>query len=274
MMTVLEGILLGMFQGFTEFLPISSSGHLVLLQELMSIKSPGVFIEVSLHFGTLLSILIVFRNDIYNLIIEFLKILKGIFFPKNLKKTEYTVFVYMIIMGSIPTAIMGIFFEPLFKSAYESSFFVSLMLLITGLLLWYSDRFSGNKTVKEMSILDAIFIGFFQGLAINPGLSRSGSTIFASLFRGMNKESATRFSFILSIPAVLGAFLFELKDILKVNIEHNISFLSVFCGVISAFISGYIAINILINLLKRKKLHYFSYYCWVLGAIIILLKML
>lgn len=274
-MKVIDGILLGILQGFTEFLPISSSGHLVLLQELLNIKNPGVLVEVSLHLGTLFSIIIYFWNDVINILIEFVNIIKnkGRLHKTGLQENEYSILIKMVIIGSIPTALMGIFFEPLFKKAYENLIMVGIMLLITGLLLWLGNKLSGIKTVKDITTLDSIFVGIFQGLAISPGLSRSGATIFACLFRGIDKESAVKFSFILSLPAVLGAFLFELKDILKMGLE-NINLLACFLGLISATITGYFAIKLLFKLLISDKLHYFSYYCWILGFSIIFLAII
>lgn len=271
-MRFIDGILLGILQGFTEFLPISSSGHLVLLQELLNIKSPGVLVEVLLHLGTLLSIIIYFWKDMINILLEFVSIIKnkGRFSEVGLQENEYSILIKMVIIGSIPTALMGILFESLFKKGYENMYIVGIMLLITGLLLWWGSKLSGRKTVKDITVLDSIFIGFFQGLAINPGLSRSGSTIFACLFRGIEKESAVKFSFILSLPAVFGAFLFEIKDIFTIGLG-DINILACLLGIISAAISGYFAIKLLMKLLIGDRLHYFSYYCWIIGFLTIFL---
>ncbi|HHY14329.1 MAG TPA: undecaprenyl-diphosphate phosphatase [Thermoanaerobacterales bacterium] len=270
-MTILDSILLGIFQGLTEFLPISSSGHLVLLQELLNIESPGVVIEVLLHIGTLISVIVYFWSDILSIIYELINIVKNKGRLANIQSNESNILIKMVVIGSIPTALIGILFESLLKKGYENVYIVGIMLLLTGLLLWWSSKLSGNKAIKDITVSDSIFIGFFQGLAINPGLSRSGSTIFASLFRGIERESAVKFSFILSLPAVCGAFLFEAKDIYKIGIA-NINITGCIIGIACAAISGYFAIKFLMKLLLDDKLHYFSYYCWIIGVLILLSK--
>ena len=196
-----------------------------------------------------------------NILLEFVSIIKnkGRFSEVGLQENEYSILIKMVIIEHTNGA-HGCPFESLFKKGYENMYIVGIMLLITGLLLWWGSKLSGRKTVKDITVLDSIFIGFFQGLAINPGLSRSGSTIFACLFRGIEKESAVKFSFILSLPAVFGAFLFEIKDIFTIGLG-DINILACLLGIISAAISGYFAIKLLMKLLIGDRLHYFSYYC-------------
>lgn len=274
-MSFLKAIFLGIFQGVTEFLPISSSGHLVLLQKLFGIDEGNLFFTVMLHFGTLISIVIVYFKDIVNIISEFNKFL--IEFVKNGKvelNNEYRKLGVMIIIGSIPTALMGILLENVFESFYNSTIIVGLALLFTGVLLWTAERItSGKKSIRNMTVKDALVIGTFQGLAITPGLSRSGSTIVGGLFMGLDKKIATKFSFLLALPATFGASLLELSKTLSNNLS-DVSFLIVIVGVLASCITGIFSIKFLIRVLERGKLYYFSYYVWFLGSIVILLEVI
>lgn len=275
-MTLVQGILLGLLQGITEFLPISSSGHLVLLQNFWNIKNPGVFFEVSVHFGTLMSIVYVYYKDILQLIYEFLSLIKDILSRNKIiqRNNEYRNLLFMIIIGSVPTAFIGILFKDIFSKLYQSTTSTAIMLIITGLILWLSSIIKeGNKSFTNIRVIDGIIIGTAQGLAITPGISRSGSTIVAGLFRGLDRATATRFSFLLTIPAILGATLLEAKD-LFVNPLVVISWNIIIAAVITSTISGILAIKILIKVLKGKKLHYFSYYCWAIGLILLVITFL
>ena len=188
-MSIIQAIILGIFQGIAEFLPISSSGHLVLLQNLFKITEGELFFTVMLHFGTLLSIIIVYFKDIIKMISGFFEIISDIVTGKGLKlDNQYKVLPIMIIVGTIPTALIGFLFKDFFEGLYNSLTAVGIALVITGILLWISERSnSGRKSSKDITLLDAIFIGIFQGFAIIPGVSRSGSTIVGGLFRGLNK---------------------------------------------------------------------------------------
>jgi|Deesub1362A_J573_1020465.scaffolds.fasta_scaffold02837_2 undecaprenyl-diphosphatase len=272
-MSITDSILLGIIQGITEFLPISSSGHLVILQDLMGIETQGVFFEVVLHFGTLVSIFLVYYSDISEMFKEafglFNKMLKARFNGTQL--TEYESLILYIVAGSIPTAFIGFVFEDYFEKMFSSTHFVGLMLIITGFMLMLSRRFVNlHKNFENMSLFDAIVIGSFQGLAIAPGISRAGSTIFASLFRGLKREKAVKYSFLLSVPAVLGANVFKLKEITQIDIKPMV----LIAGVLTAAVSGYVVIKVLTKILKQGKFYLFSYYCWLLGITIILMKIL
>jgi len=270
-MSITDSILLGIIQGITEFLPISSSGHLVILQDLMGIKSQGVFFEVALHFGTLVSIFLVYYSDISEMFREAFGLLNKMR-KERLNKTqltEYESLILYIIAGSIPTAIIGFVFEDYFEKMFVSTYLVGFMLIITGFMLMLSKRLSNlHKSFENMSLFDAFVIGSFQGLAIAPGISRAGSTIFASLLRGLKLEKAVKYSFLLSVPAVLGANIFKLKEITQLDIKP----MAFVAGVLAAVISGYVAIKALTKILKQGKFYLFSYYCWFLGVIIILMN--
>lgn len=270
-MTLFKAIILGIFQGIAEFLPISSSGHLVLLQTLFGIKEGNLFFTEMLHFGTLLSILIVYFKDILKIVVEFFIMIKDLFKTKKfIINNPYKKMAILIIVGSVPTGIMGIVFGDVFENFYSSITVVSIALIITGVLLWTSEKSaSGNKSIREMTYVDSFIIGIFQGFAITPGISRSGSTIVGGLFRGLNKKLATKFSFLLALPATLGAAFLGIKDALP---QEGVALFTIplLVGVIISTITGVISIKILIRVLEKGKLHYFSYYVWVLGAILLI----
>jgi len=265
-----EAIVLGVFQGVAEFLPISSSGHLAILQHLFGIKEGNLFYTEMLHFGTLISIIIVYFNDVKLIIIDFIKLILQLIKRKKINSlTKYQKLGLLIILGSIPTAIIGLTFEDFFESLYTSILPIGIALIITGILLWISEKKgSETKDIKDMTPLDSIIIGTFQGIAIIPGISRSGSTIVAGLFRGFKKPLATEFSFLLALPATFGAFLLGM---LKMTKESNHVLINgpLILGVVLSTIVGVISIKMLIKVLNKNKLHYFSYYLWVVGLITI-----
>ncbi len=270
-MTLIIAIILGIFQGIAEFLPISSSGHLVILQTILSVNEGDVFLPVMLHLGTLISIVIVFYKDIIAIIGSFFKIVSEVFTKKKIiLDTESKVMTVMVIVGTIPTGLMGILFKDFFESLYESLLAVGIALIVTGFLLMISERCnSGKKDIKDMSIVDAIIVGIFQGFAIIPGISRSGSTIVGGLFRGFNARLATKFSFLMSIPAILGAALLE--GVKVIAGDNPITFsIPLLVGILLSTITGVVAIKILIKALEKGKLYYFSYYVWVVGIVLII----
>lgn len=270
-MTLFKAIVLGIFQGVAEFLPISSSGHLVLLQTLFGIKEGNLFFTEMLHFGTLLSIFIVYFKDIFKIIVEFFILIKDFFKTKRLiVDNTYKKMAMLIIVGSIPTGIMGIALGDIFESFYSSITVVAIAFIITGVLLWISEKSSlGNKSVKEVTYADSFIIGVFQGFAITPGISRSGSTIVGGLFRGLDKKLATKFSFLLALPATFGAAILGIKDALPQE-AGTLFTIPLLIGVLISTITGIISIKILIRVLERGKLHYFSYYVWILSVILLI----
>ncbi len=271
-MTLVQAIILGIFQGIAEFLPISSSGHLVLLQNIFGIKEGNLFFTEMLHFGTLISIVIVYFNDIIRIIVEFFKMLGNGIKNKKFKITNgYQKLGLLIIIGSIPTAIIAFLFEDFFVSLYSSSLLpIGIAFLVTGVLLWIANNKShGNKNVKTMTFLDSIVIGTFQGIAIIPGISRSGSTIVGALFRGLDRSLATEFSFLLALPATFGAGLLGIIDVVKTDSEMAFT-MPLLVGVALSAIVGIFAIKFLIKILKKDKLYYFSYYLWAIGIITII----
>ncbi len=254
-----EALILGLVQGLTEFLPISSSGHLVVSQTLLSVQEPGITFEVMVHFGTFFSVICIFRQDLKKLFYGFLRV-----------KKERKLF-FLLFISVVPTGLMGILLRSFFESIFQSFTTVGFMLLITGviiLLVFYLP--AGNKDVQKMNALDAILISFAQGMAIIPGISRSGSTITAALARKLDTETAIKFSFLMSLPVILGATLLELKEVISVGFDEAL-ILPYFVATLTAFLSGVLAIKVFIRLLKARKFYYFSFYCWGLGSLVIYL---
>lgn len=273
-MSVFYAILLGLIQGLTEFLPISSSGHLVAFQQIFHIEGASMVFDVVLHLGTLVAVFAFYWRDIVSMINEFFQWigeLLGIRKPKAKGSDDgYRTMIIMITIATIPTALIGFIFNDLFEKAFSSIRIVGFTLLITGILLWLSNRMlKGRKQAKDISVGDSIIIGLLQGLAITPGISRSGTTIFAGMLRGFNIELATKFSFLLSIPAILGATVLEGKKVLEMG-EALTDVFPMLIGFTVAAVSGYYAIRFLVDLISKKKLHYFSYYCWGAGILLIL----
>lgn len=257
--TLWKALLLGLVQGATEFLPVSSSGHLVLIQSLMGLKQGLMTFDIFLHFGTLVSVFIVFWSDIQEMIL---------FRPSHRHLN------YMILIGMIPTAIIGFAFKDFFERVFHSVFMVGGMLLITGGILWLSERAAErSKDLEQMRALDAVVIGLIQGLAIIPGISRSGSTIVSGLFRGFKRNQAARFSFLLGIPVVFGATLLEIKDLLAYG-RGEIHLLTYGVGTLASMIAGYFAIRFLLKMLQEHSLKPFAYYCWLVGLIVIFTQIL
>ncbi len=268
-MGYIEAIVLGLVQGLSEFLPISSSGHLALLENLFEIKEESVlFFAVLLHIGTLVSIFIVYHEDIYALIKELGLLFKDIFSGKGLRIEERPIrkLGIMIIVSSIPTAIMGLLFSNFIDKVFGSLIVISICWIITGFILFFSEKLKSNsKEIEGMKYRNAIFIGICQGLAIMPGISRSGSTIVGSLVTGLKREFAVEFAFLISIPAILGSAILEFPKAIKAGIEPS-TIGPMIVGFLVAAISGYFAITTMIRIVSKHKMIYFSYYVWVIGV--------
>ncbi len=261
-MSLIESIVLGIIQGFTEFLPVSSSGHLVLAQYFLGIKDSGISFEVVVHLGSLLAVLIFFFKDIISLLQSATKIFSS---KKSYQDVNNLKILAYLLIATIATAVIGIAFKSKFEALYNLPIAVSLALAVTGLILYISDKLpSGNFEDYNLGWGKALFIGIGQALAIIPGISRSGTTIAFALFSKMKREDAARFSFLLSIPAILGAALIDFMDMGPIDTATLIRYSA---GAIAAFISGFIVIALLINLIQKRKLKYFSYYCWTISLV-------
>lgn len=272
-MSLTQALFLGFIQGLTEFLPISSSGHLAIFQNFFGLKQPNLFFDVAVHCGTLLAILIVLRQEVFSLVkgslcflIYTLRGQKGNIGDHDKVMAKLA---GLIAVGLIPTALLGFFLRDVVEYLFNSTVAVGIMLLITGTILWITKAAGeGHKDTSNVSILDAIIIGFVQGLSVFPGISRSGSTIAFGLFRKLKKSIAIRFSFLLSIPAILGAMALEWENPLLQEGE----LLNVILGTLTAALVGYICLKILIRIVQKGHLYFFSPYCLVLGSVTIILS--
>ena len=268
-MSYFESVVLGLVQGLAEFLPISSSGHLALLQQFFGIEEDNVLLfAVLLHVGTLISVFIVYWKDIWELLVELVLTVKDLFTGKGLRLDERPVrkLGVMIIVATIPTGIMGVLFNDFFNSLYNSVVPIGVGLIITGFLLVIADS---NRGIKQMNYRNALFIGFVQGVAICPGISRSGSTLFGSLICNLDRKFAVKFVFLISIPSILGSAVMEAPAAIKAGMDMS-QLGPVLVGMAVAAVSGLIAIKSMIKIVSSKKLSYFSYYVWIVGLAVVL----
>ena len=267
-MTILEAIVLGILQGITEFLPVSSSGHLVLMQRFLGIKESQIFFDVMLHFGTLGAVIIVYHQLIGSLIRTGFSTLFQVDFYRHprltVNNTPHLKLIWLLLLGSIPTGLIALLFRDTLEPIFGKPMVVAGMLIITGLILQLS-RFGQKRrqTGIPLQAWHTPLIGIAQGLAIIPGISRSGSTISLSLLLGLSSQTAAQYSFLLSIPAILGAVVLKLKDAEALTIAPTV----IVVGALTAFIVGYIALRFLLAMLSRGKFSVFSYYCFALGII-------
>ena len=288
-MTLLKAIIMGIVQGVAEFLPISSSGHLALFKHILGVNlESGMLFDVLLHVGTLAAVFIAFFADIKNLVIEGFGIL-GDFFAnlfnavanlfrkekKPLKKvvrTPYRRFVMLIIVSTIPTGIVGLLLKDITEAAGNTLIIPGICFVLTAIELLVAENWRpknhGRTTEKNAKYREAIIVGTAQGIATFPGLSRSGTTITAGIMCGFEKNFAVRYSFIMSIPAILGALVLELKDI-GVSSVSSTEALYFGIGAVVAGVVGYFAIKLMLETVRKKKYRYFAYYCFVIGLIAI-----
>ena len=272
-MDIIQAIILGIVQGLTEFLPVSSSAHLVFVPEILKVQSSLVF-DTILHVGSLVAVVIYFWKDIIHMLTSFFSSLMDIprrQFREGIKEDKFKKLAWFVIIGTIPAGLAGVLFKDFFEGLFNDVFIVGFFLIITGFLLWGSEMMSrrvDNKTsLKEMSVKNSILIGIAQAFAIAPGISRSGATISAGLFLGIERELAARYSFLLSIPAILGAALVQVKDISSIDVGTAV----IIAGFLAAAVTGYIAIKIVLKLIQEKNLLIFAYYCWIIGPIAMIL---
>lgn len=251
-MSIVEAVVLGIVQGLTEFLPVSSSGHLVLLQKVFGISEGAMLFTIMLHVGTLLSIFIVFWKDIVQMI------------KQPLSKLSL-----LIVCATIPTVLIALLLKDSVEAAFSSAAYLGYGFLLTGIILWFVESIKpGNKGLDKMTFKNALLIGAAQGLAIFPAVSRSGSTIAGALFQKLDRKFAARFSFLMSIPAILGSLVFQVKDIVGTNME--IEWMPIIVGTVVAAIFGYLAIRIMMEVIAKHSLKYFAVYVFILGTFVLL----
>lgn len=272
-MTYFEATILGLVQGLAEFLPISSSGHLALLQSWFKIDESKVLLfTVLLHVGTLISVFIVYWKDIWELVVELVLTIRDLCTGKGLRMEERPVrkLGVMIIVATIPTAIIGFAFDDFFDSLYTSVLPIGIGLIITGFLLVFAEKINtGNRGIKQMNCRNAVFIGLVQGIAICPGISRSGSTLFGSLVCNLDRKFAVKFVFLISIPSILGSAILETPAAIEAGITAS-QLGPVIWGMAVAAVSGLVAIKGMIKIVSDKKLSWFSYYVWALGLVVVI----
>ena len=269
-MTYTNAIILGIVQGLAEFLPISSSGHLALLQHFFHVETDKVLMfTVLLHIGTLLSVFIMYWRDIWELIKEFFITIADLVRGRGLRLQERPVrkLGVMIIVATIPTALMGFLLNDFFESLNNILWAIGIGWIFTGFILYFSEKLGrANRDLKHMNFRNAIFIGIMQGIAICPGVSRSGSTMVGGLVTGFKREFAVKFAFLISIPSILGAAVLEVPEAMKATTE-GLAAGPLIVGMIVSAVCGILAIKLMIKVVIAQKLKYFSYYVWVLGAL-------
>jgi undecaprenyl-diphosphatase len=261
-MDMFQAILLGLIQGGTEFIPVSSSGHLVLIPWLLRWESPGLVFDTVAHWGTLLAVLAYFWRDWWELIVAWLR---GLL--RRDWKDPRSGLMWLLILGSVPAAVIGYLFESFFESLFGSPQWASVFLLVTAAVLAFSE-WQGKRTreVGDLRWPDALVIGVAQAVAIAPGISRSGMTMAAGLLRGLRRQDAARFSFLLATPVILGAGLFKLLDVSSASTLGSEA-PALIAGFVAAAISGFLCIRFLLRYLQRGRLYPFAVYCTLLGLL-------
>lgn len=284
-MSVIEAIILALVQGITEFLPVSSLGHLALVENLMGMeRGPEMLYETMLHLGSLAAVLLVFRKDIKQIIFEFLGICLDVvgnlyLFIQNRRGKEnyhyariisntYRKMVVLILVSMIPTGMLGYASRNIVSMTMNSPLIAGAGILITGIVLIVIDfsKAGGYKGIREASYEHAMWMGICQGISVFPGFSRRGLSISAALLCGLNRKFAVKFSYLMSIPAIIGAFFAQIKNFAAADMTVGLGFTYVL-GMIVASIVGVFAIRIMLKLVNGLKFRYFSYYCFVIGLV-------
>jgi undecaprenyl-diphosphatase len=266
---LIQAVVLGVLQGLTEFLPVSSSGHLEIAKYLLGDQSVGessMLMTVVLHFATALSTVVVFRAEVLSLLKGLLRLPQG-----NWRANKELQFCSKIILSMVPAAIVGVLFEEQIEALFgDQLLLVGLMLVVTGVLLMFADR--AKETQKSVGFRDAIIIGISQAIAILPGISRSGATISTSVFLGVDREQAARFSFLMVVPLIFGKIAKDILDAVRLGEPFAAEGLewSLLVGFICAFLTGLFACVWMLKLVKSSKLSYFSYYCFILAIFVVI----
>ncbi len=253
MVSLWEALILGIVQGATEFLPVSSSGHLVVAQELLGIQVDGVLFEVAVHVGTLLSIMLVYRERLTDLVSGILS-----------RKREAWSYLGLLVVATIPAAVLGLTFEDRLEALFDDPIVPGVAFLVTGLVLWSSRSALARNPSAKPVLRAAVIIGLAQAFALIPGISRSGSTVIAALWLGIAPAEAAAFSFLMALPAIGGAAILQVPDVLAG--PPDISTAALLVGGIAAAVTGVLAIRTFVEMLKKRSFHYFATYLWIVGV--------
>ena len=284
-MKILFGIILGLIQGLAEFLPISSSGHLALAESIMGLGSGGgaeliaamdgsAFFNIMLHLATLVAVIIAYWSDVKAMVLELFSMIGGVGRGEGLASRNIPVrrLILMIILSTVPLFVIVPFHHAI-ESLGGIPWFIGAALIVTGLLLFIADHMPrGRKTERDMTVVDALVIGAAQALATIPGLSRSGTTITAGMGRGLNREFAVRFSFLMSLLSVTGAVILSLVDVIQDGVDAGL-LPACIVGMIVAGVTGYLSIKLLQRIVAKGRFGGFAYYCWGVGVLSIVLSL-
>lgn len=276
-MSFFDAILLGIVQGLAEFLPISSSGHLSVFQNFFGMGHEGtdnLFFDVLLHLGTLSAVFVAYWSEIKAIVLEGLTMIGLRKLPRGQKPDRLSRRMILFIVAASLPLVLVLPVKDYVDGLYSNTIFIGCAFLLTGTMLFLSDRMTrGNKDLKSATVIDALLVGCAQAVAVVPGLSRSGSTVAAGLSRGFAREFAVKFSFLLSIPAVLGANLLSLVDAVQAGVDWSLvpMYLS---GILTAAVSGYLAIRLLKYITQKGSFGVFCYYCWGAGLVTLILSLI
>ncbi|MEJ2502093.1 MAG: undecaprenyl-diphosphate phosphatase [Gemmatimonadota bacterium] len=248
-MSYVDAIVLGLVQGLTEFLPVSSSGHLVMAQTFLGVPSPGVFLEVALHVATLLSVTVVYRRKLGELVVGLFR-----------REPDALRYIGLLVLATLPVVVIGLLFRDPIEAAFDTPYVTGFMLLVTGALLYSTSWGDAAQPHDRPQSRHAVAMGFAQCLALMPGISRSGSTIAAGLWTGLKGERAAEFSFLMSLPAIAGAAVLQVSEIGGVTIDGPLM-----AGFTTALVAGVAAIKSLVWLVRRQGFHHFAWYVWAVG---------
>lgn len=262
---ILKYTFLGLFQGFTEPIPISSSGHVAILQELLGLEIEGLNFELFVNSASLLAVLLIYKNDIIRLATHGVSFLVK---RTPAAKSDFR-FILLLLIATIPAGVVGVLFDDEIAEIFKGSTTIGIALIVTGIALWLIRNMRGKKRDGQITLKDAIIIGLAQMVALIPGISRSGATLVAAMARGTHQETALRFSFLLYIPVSLGGMLLGLGDMLHDPMMKTM-WLPYLCAFIASFAMTYFALKWFMGIMARGNLKYFSYYCFIAGTLIIL----
>lgn len=257
MLSKVEAFILGIIQGLTEFLPISSTGHLYLGRHMFNLQEAGLTLDTMLHIGTLVAVFVFYKHEFFSIL-----------------KNPFGKLTWLLVIGTIPAVIVGFVFKDYFDAISKTGVTIGWEFLLTGCFLWFSENIKqGRKKMNDITYGDALFIGAFQAAAIFPAISRSGFTIAAALIRKLDRETAAYFSFLLSTPAIVGAIILQTFDVLEGKGEQ-ISTSALLIGILTSAIFGYLAVKWMIRFLKHHSLKSFAVYVWILGIFILTMQYL